>query len=105
MPKSGKGKGGKNRRRGKRSTADDFKRELILKEDGQEYARVEKKPPSVRTLQKEIRSHNTLTNTTLDACLPGGTDSSEPIRLRTTPVTTSTPTYHKCMSYIISYTV
>mmetsp|Transcript_1474 Transcript_1474/g.2514 ORF Transcript_1474/g.2514 Transcript_1474/m.2514 type:complete len:136 (+) Transcript_1474:91-498(+) len=42
MPKSGKGKGGKNRRRGKRSTADDFKRELILKEDGQEYARVEK---------------------------------------------------------------
>jgi len=38
MPKN-KGKGGKNRRRGK-NEADDEKRELIFKEDGQEYARV-----------------------------------------------------------------
>eukprot|EP01023_Acetabularia_acetabulum_P017632 TRINITY_DN1883_c0_g1_i1.p4 TRINITY_DN1883_c0_g1~~TRINITY_DN1883_c0_g1_i1.p4 ORF type:complete len:142 (-),score=34.42 TRINITY_DN1883_c0_g1_i1:1495-1920(-) len=37
MPKN-KGKGGKNRRRGKNDTVD--KRELIFKEDGQEYAQV-----------------------------------------------------------------
>ncbi|KAL8118974.1 eukaryotic translation initiation factor 1A-like [Apium graveolens] len=36
MPKN-KGKGGKNRKRGK-NEADDEKRELIFKEDGQEYA-------------------------------------------------------------------
>jgi len=38
MPKN-KGKGGKNRRRGK-NEADNEKRELIFKEDSQEYARV-----------------------------------------------------------------
>ncbi|XP_045787887.1 eukaryotic translation initiation factor 1A-like [Trifolium pratense] len=38
MPKN-KGKGGKNRKRGK-NEADDEKRELIFKEDGQEYAQV-----------------------------------------------------------------
>jgi translation initiation factor 1A len=37
MPKN-KGKGGKNRRRGKNDHV--FKRELIFKEDGQEYAQV-----------------------------------------------------------------
>ena len=37
MPKN-KGKGGKNRRRGKKE--DEVKRELIFKEDGQEYAQV-----------------------------------------------------------------
>ena len=37
MPKS-KGKGGKNRRRGKNEG--DEKRELVFKEDGQEYAQV-----------------------------------------------------------------
>ncbi|KAI3427985.1 hypothetical protein D9Q98_006374 [Chlorella vulgaris] len=37
MPKN-KGKGGKNRRRGKNDSDD--KRELIFKEDGQEYAQV-----------------------------------------------------------------
>lgn len=37
MPKN-KGKGGKNRRRGKNES--DEKRELIFKEDGQEYAQV-----------------------------------------------------------------
>lgn len=37
MPKN-KGKGGKNRRRGKNENEE--KRELILKEDGQEYAQV-----------------------------------------------------------------
>ncbi|KAJ9169998.1 hypothetical protein P3X46_018135 [Hevea brasiliensis] len=38
MPKN-KGKGGKNRKRGK-NEADEGKRELIFKEDGQEYAQV-----------------------------------------------------------------
>ncbi|XP_050385831.1 eukaryotic translation initiation factor 1A-like [Argentina anserina] len=38
MPKN-KGKGGKNRKRGK-NEADDEKRELLFKEDGQEYAQV-----------------------------------------------------------------
>jgi hypothetical protein len=38
MPKN-KGKGGKNRRRGKNQN-DDEKREIILKEEGQEYAQV-----------------------------------------------------------------
>merc|ERR1712179_356077 len=40
MPKN-KGKGGKNRRRGKNEN-DQLKRELDLKEDGQEYAQVAK---------------------------------------------------------------
>ena len=40
MPKN-KGKGGKNRRRGKNENEKD-KRELIFKEDGQEYAQVMK---------------------------------------------------------------
>lgn len=40
MPKN-KGKGGKNRRRGKNENEAD-KRELIFKEDGQEYAQVSK---------------------------------------------------------------
>ena len=39
MPKGKGGKGGKNRRRGK-GDADGAKRELTLKEDGQEYAQV-----------------------------------------------------------------
>jgi len=38
MPKN-KGKGGKNRRRGK-NTNDDEKRDIDLKQDGQEYAQV-----------------------------------------------------------------
>ena len=38
MPKN-KGKGGKNRRRGKNEN-EGVKRELIFKEDGQEYAQV-----------------------------------------------------------------
>jgi len=41
MPKSTKGKGGKNRRRGKADNDPD-KRELVFKEDGQEYAQVTK---------------------------------------------------------------
>merc|ERR1711921_56961 len=40
MPKN-KGKGGKNRRRGKNEN-DTLKRELVFKEDGQEYAQVMK---------------------------------------------------------------
>lgn len=40
MPKN-KGKGGKNRRRGKNEN-DNEKRELVFKEDGQEYAQVVK---------------------------------------------------------------
>ena len=39
MPKN-KGKGGKNRRRGKNEN-EGLKRELVFKEDGQEYAQVE----------------------------------------------------------------
>ena len=39
MPKN-KGKGGKNRRRGKNEN-EGVKRELIFKEDGQEYAQVD----------------------------------------------------------------
>ena len=38
MPKN-KGKGGKNRRRGKNENENE-KRELVFKEDGQEYAQV-----------------------------------------------------------------
>lgn len=41
MPKSTKGKGGKNRRRGKADNDPD-KRELVFKEEGQEYAQVTK---------------------------------------------------------------
>merc|ERR1712046_330262 len=41
MPKSSKGKGGKNRRRGKNDN-DPSKKELVFKEDGQEYAQVAK---------------------------------------------------------------
>ncbi|KAL3356118.1 hypothetical protein AABB24_017005 [Solanum stoloniferum] len=40
MPKN-KGKGGKNRKRGK-NEADDERRELIFKEDGQEYAQIQR---------------------------------------------------------------
>lgn len=40
MPKN-KGKGGKNRRRGKNENETE-KRELVFKEDGQEYAQVTK---------------------------------------------------------------
>ena len=39
MPKN-KGKGGKNRRRGKNEN-EGLKRELVFKEDGQEYAQVQ----------------------------------------------------------------
>ena len=41
MPKN-KGKGGKNRRRGKNEN-EGLKRELVFKEDGQEYAQVKPK--------------------------------------------------------------
>lgn len=41
MGKSGKGKGGKNRRRGKNNNYGQ-KRELIYKEEGQEYAQITK---------------------------------------------------------------
>lgn len=39
MPKA-KGKGGKNRRRGKNDNG--FKRELVLRDEGQEYAQIQK---------------------------------------------------------------
>jgi translation initiation factor 1A len=39
MSKSNKGKGGKNRRRG-RNDGDGYKRELVLKEEDQDYAQV-----------------------------------------------------------------
>ena len=41
MGKTGKGKGGKNRRRGKNFNGGQ-KRELIYREDGQEYAQITK---------------------------------------------------------------
>ncbi|TKY64018.1 Eukaryotic translation initiation factor 1A [Spatholobus suberectus] len=50
MPKN-KGKGGKNRKRGK-NEADDEKRELVFKEDGQEYAQV---PPHAG--ERPLRGH------------------------------------------------
>ena len=45
MPKN-KGKGGKNRRRGKNEN-EGLKRELVFKEDGQEYAQVLSKVTNV----------------------------------------------------------
>ena len=45
MPKN-KGKGGKNRRRGKNEN-EGLKRELVFKEDGQEYAQVKSKENNV----------------------------------------------------------
>ena len=45
MPKN-KGKGGKNRRRGKNEN-EGLKRELVFKEDGQEYAQVLSKVSNV----------------------------------------------------------
>eukprot|EP00343_Euplotes_focardii_P007544 CAMPEP_0205824326 /NCGR_PEP_ID=MMETSP0206-20130828/20432_1 /ASSEMBLY_ACC=CAM_ASM_000279 /TAXON_ID=36767 /ORGANISM="Euplotes focardii, Strain TN1" /LENGTH=42 /DNA_ID= /DNA_START= /DNA_END= /DNA_ORIENTATION= len=39
MPKN-KGKGGKSKRKGKNKNREGEKRELILKEEGQEYAKV-----------------------------------------------------------------
>ena len=48
MPKGAKGKGGKNRRRGKNDG--DEKRELVFKEDGQEYAQVLHLYPTSYTL-------------------------------------------------------
>lgn len=35
-----KGKGGKNRKRGKNNEGEDQKRKLVIKEEGQEYAEV-----------------------------------------------------------------
>ena len=40
MPPKSKGKGGKNKRRGKNTNFEGDKNELILKEEGQEYAQV-----------------------------------------------------------------
>ena len=48
MPKN-KGKGGKNRRRGKNEN-EGLKRELVFKEDGQEYAQVS--PLNFKRLKK-----------------------------------------------------
>ena len=48
MPKN-KGKGGKNRRRGKNEN-EGLKRELVFKEDGQEYAQVS--PLNFKKLKK-----------------------------------------------------
>ena len=51
MPKN-KGKGGKNRRRGKNEN-EGLKRELVFKEDGQEYAQV----PLIRVLHQNKVFH------------------------------------------------
>ena len=54
MPKN-KGKGGKNRRRGKNEN-EGLKRELVFKEDGQEYAQVRLKliKPQMSKLNWEL---------------------------------------------------
>ena len=44
MPKN-KGKGGKNFKKGKKSSEGETRRDLIFKEDGQEYAQVKRKQP------------------------------------------------------------
>ena len=54
MPKN-KGKGGKNRRRGKNEN-EGLKRELVFKEDGQEYAQVRYNLESL--LQLPLIIHN-----------------------------------------------
>ncbi|KAL0001569.1 hypothetical protein SO802_015350 [Lithocarpus litseifolius] len=53
MPKN-KGKGGKNRKRGK-NEADDEKRELVFKEDGQEYAQDDKADVILKYMPDEAR--------------------------------------------------
>lgn len=57
MPKNTKGKGGKNRRRGK-GGADGEKAELTIKEEGQEYAQVmqQKSTSSSRQQQADRRT-------------------------------------------------
>ena len=52
MPKN-KGKGGKNRRRGKNEN-EGLKRELVFKEDGQEYAQVRDIIHNIYSLLYEI---------------------------------------------------
>ena len=56
MPKN-KGKGGKNRRRGKNENENE-KRELVFKEDGQEYAQVSREPWSWRLVTVLRESNN-----------------------------------------------
>ena len=56
MPKN-KGKGGKNRRRGKNEN-EGLKRELVFKEDGQEYAQVRLKLTTILHTQKQKHTHN-----------------------------------------------
>ena len=51
MPKN-KGKGGKNRRRGKNEN-EGLKRELVFKEDGQEYAHMRLKLITILHTQKQ----------------------------------------------------
>ena len=52
MPKN-KGKGGKNRRRGKNEN-EGLKRELVFKEDGQEYAQVHVSSRNSNKLTRQI---------------------------------------------------
>jgi len=58
MPKN-KGKGGKNRRRGKNEN-DYEKRELLFKEDGQEYAQVIKMQGNARVLARAFDDDGTV---------------------------------------------
>ena len=60
MPKN-KGKGGKNRRRGKNEN-EGLKRELVFKEDGQEYAQVQSEVEAVRCSYDNVGngSHRTV---------------------------------------------
>ena len=58
MPKN-KGKGGKNRRRGKNEN-EGLKRELVFKEDGQEYAQVRLKLMRSYTHKYKYSTHKKL---------------------------------------------
>ena len=61
MPKN-KGKGGKNRRRGKNEN-EGLKRELVFKEDGQEYAQVRLSLIRKAQIHREMLVQNTQTHT------------------------------------------
>ena len=54
MPKNTKGKGGKNRRRGKHGGDLEGKAELVIKEEGQEYAQVRTKHERHHTYSNTI---------------------------------------------------
>ncbi|KAL3680497.1 hypothetical protein R1sor_023453 [Riccia sorocarpa] len=79
MPKN-KGKGGKNRKRGK-NEAEDEKRELVFKEDGQEYAQDDKADVILKYQPDEARLLKAYgevpDNVRLNEGIAGGMDDDE----------------------------